>query len=67
MDLEEERLKFDLQEATIFCNCDDCGSEIYYGNEYYVDEILCNSLCEDCFDKRQSQQKRTNYRIAGEG
>ncbi len=33
--LESERLKLDPQEEKVILKCDDCGAEIYKGQEYY--------------------------------
>lgn len=65
-EIEKQRLKNDLQEAKIFCSCDKCLQEIYYGNAYYIDSNTKAILCENCFDEIQLLQKVESERIAGE-
>lgn len=62
--IENQRINNDLQEQKIFDLCYYCAKEIYYGNDYYVDDN--EILCEDCFDKRQYDEKKEKYRIAGD-
>ena len=63
-DLEEERLRNDLQEAKEYLHCDNCGAEIYRGQEYY--DCEAGYLCEECFDKDQEMYKQSCERIAGD-
>ena len=64
LDLEAERLRLDPQEAKVYLNCDNCGGEIYEGQEYYECEM--GDLCEKCFDKMQEDEKAECERIAGD-
>lgn len=62
--LEKQRFQEDLQEKKVFGNCDGCKSEIYFGNEYFVEEGYM--FCEDCYDEMQTKIKQENRYIAGE-
>lgn len=62
--IESDRIKNDLQEKKVFYCCEDCGCEIYDGNEYYEDNQ--DYVCENCFDKRQEEYKFESRKIAGE-
>lgn len=62
--LENQRHKLDLQEIPVAYECDGCKSEIYNGNEYFVEEGYI--LCEDCYDEIQRKQKEEASHIAGE-
>lgn len=64
LDLEAERLRLDPQEAKVCFNCENCDGEIYEGNSYY--EYNGDYLCEQCFDKKQEDEKRECERIAGD-
>lgn len=63
-DLEAERLRNDPQEAKVYFNCDNCGAEIYEGQEYY--DCEAGYLCEECFDEDQEMYKQSCERIAGD-
>ena len=63
--LEEQRMKYDLQEANIFHYCNKCNCEIYEGNRYYINDYG-EILCEYCFDCELDEIKRESERIAGE-
>ena len=63
-EIENQRLKQDLQEVIVFMTCDICGAEIYEGHDYY--DCPAGYLCEDCFDKVQSEEKRECEKIAGD-
>lgn len=62
--IENERIKTDLQEKDILYNCDECGADIYEGNEFYCLEGF--NLCEECFDEIQRNEKNEHRHIAGE-
>ena len=62
--IENQRLKTDLQEKRVMYNCDECGGEIYEGNEFY--NLEGYNLCEDCFDKTQLEEKEEHRLVAGE-
>ena len=63
-ELERIRRRCDPQEQSALLECNDCGTEIYAGEEYFYDE--CDALCEACYDERLSDLKNSNRRIAGE-
>ena len=62
--IEKERIKSDLQEKNVIHNCDNCGADIYEGNEFYSLEGY--NLCEDCYDEIQRKEKEKHKCIAGE-
>ena len=63
-EIERQRIELDPQEVKVCFNCDRCNAEIYEGNKYYFYER--NSLCEECFDDIQSEEKFNSIRIAGD-
>lgn len=65
-EIEKQRIRNDLQEKKIFCTCDRCNQEIYFGNLYYLFQNLKFNLCENCFDELQAMEKKEFERIAGE-
>ena len=62
--IENERLNTDLQEQKVMYGCDNCGTEIYKGNEFYLIEGY--NLCEDCYDEMQRKEKEEHRCVAGE-
>lgn len=62
--IENERLNTDLQEQKVMYHCDNCGTEIYKGNEFY--SIEGYNLCEDCYDDMQRKEKEEHRYVAGE-
>jgi len=63
-EIERQRLELDPQEQPVFCCCDDCGCEIYEGEEYFNTES--GFLCENCFDEYIANIRADCARIAGE-
>ena len=61
---EGQRIKQDPMEGKVCLNCNRCGAEIYEGQEYYIFES--DSLCEECFNEMQHDEKRECERIAGD-
>jgi len=62
--IEKERIKTDWQEKDIIHICDNCGADIYEGNEFYSLEGY--NLCEECFDEIQRNEKAEHRCVAGE-
>lgn len=62
--IENERIKNDLQEKKVIHTCDNCEAEIYAGNEFWSLEGY--TLCEDCFDEIQRNEKNEHRLIAGD-
>lgn len=62
--IENERIRTDLQERKVVHTCDNCGAEIYVGNEFWSLEGY--NLCEDCFDEIQKNEKNEHRLIAGD-
>lgn len=60
--IEHERQK--IQDIPSYTRCDRCNAEIYNGEEYFVFEG--DTLCEECFDDVQADEKIDASRIAGE-
>ena len=66
---EMENQILEPPEDKIYCYCNNCGGEIYEGEDCYdVGEPLSgeNLICEKCFDEKQSQEKEDCRRIAGD-
>ena len=63
-EIENQRLEKDPQEQMVYMICDNCGAEIYEGQEFY--DCDAGYLCEDCFDEIQKIEKFESERIAGE-
>ena len=63
-EIENLRLQRDPQEQLVCMTCDNCGAEIYEGQEFY--DCDAGYLCEDCFEEEQDMYKSSCERIAGE-
>ena len=63
-EIENQRLKYDLQENRVSFNCTRCNSEIYNGEDYFIYER--SKICEECFDEIQNDEKFNSKRIAGD-
>lgn len=63
-EIENQRLKEDLQERKVTFYCDECKTEIYEGNEAY--SFINGCICEDCIDKELEQIKKNARFIVGE-
>lgn len=50
----------DPQEAKIFCECNECGGEIYEGEEYH--DINGWIVCDNCLN----DWLNSNKKVAGE-
>ena len=49
-EIENQRLDVDPQEQKVFCQCEECGGEIYVGEECNYDEETGSYIHEDCLN-----------------
>lgn len=63
-EIENQRIKSDLQEKEPVLYCTDCHTAIYANEEYY--EYYGDDLCEDCIDDRLKIEKGNCRVMAGD-
>ena len=61
-DYEPRERALEPKEPVVFCTCDECGQDIYEGEEYWV--IDGCTVCDDCLRAFAEDYFWQNKRIA---